>query len=173
MILVVAEQRDQALNRASWEAIAAAQQLAGGLPVKVLTLGASVAGVAQELAQADVAEILVGEHAALALYTPDAFTMALAGIITSIAPAFVLMPHTSREPDHRRHRHQRGRIRRDLHPADVPGQADRDRSAPLERTGDRDLPDWRIPGRCGPPGRPRANQPDRCRDRRERHSPTA
>ena len=54
MILVVAEQRDGALNRASWEAIAAAQQLAGGLPIKVLALGASVAGVAEELAQADV-----------------------------------------------------------------------------------------------------------------------
>ena len=30
MILVVAEQRSGALNRASWEAVACAQQLAGG-----------------------------------------------------------------------------------------------------------------------------------------------
>ena len=30
MILVVAEQKDGKLNRASWEAIAAAQQLAAG-----------------------------------------------------------------------------------------------------------------------------------------------
>ena len=37
MILVVAEQREGTLNRASWEAIAAAQQ-AGG-PVKVAVLG--------------------------------------------------------------------------------------------------------------------------------------
>ena len=43
MILVVADQRDGTLNRASWEAIAAAQQLAGGMPITVITLGASVA----------------------------------------------------------------------------------------------------------------------------------
>ena len=63
MILVVAEQRDGALNRASWEAIAAAQQMAGAWPITVLALGASVGDVANELAQADVAEVLTGEHA--------------------------------------------------------------------------------------------------------------
>ena len=35
MILVIAEQRDGKLNRASWEAIAAGQQLAPGAPVVV------------------------------------------------------------------------------------------------------------------------------------------
>ena len=99
MILVVAEHRDGALNRASWEAIAAAQQLSGGLPIKVLTIGASVAGVAGELAQADVAEVLAGEHPALSLYTPDAFTMALQGIIERTSPAFVLMAHTYQARD--------------------------------------------------------------------------
>ena len=33
MILVIAEQRGGALNRASWETIAAAQQVAGGSPI--------------------------------------------------------------------------------------------------------------------------------------------
>ena len=40
MILVIAEQHDGTLNRASWETIAAAQQLPGGLPIKVAVLGA-------------------------------------------------------------------------------------------------------------------------------------
>jgi len=40
MILVVAEQRDGALNRASWEAAAAAQQMGG--PVKIVVLGAGL-----------------------------------------------------------------------------------------------------------------------------------
>ena len=40
MILVVAEQRDGKLNRASWEAIAAAQQ--AGDQVKVVILGAGI-----------------------------------------------------------------------------------------------------------------------------------
>jgi electron transfer flavoprotein alpha subunit len=99
VILVVAEQRDGTLNRASWEAIAAAQQLSGGLPVKVLALGASVGAVASELSQADVQEVLVAEHAALGVYTPDAFTMALTGILQSTSPTFVLMAHTYQARD--------------------------------------------------------------------------
>ena len=39
MILVIAEQRDGRLNRATWETIAAAQALAGSLPIKVALLG--------------------------------------------------------------------------------------------------------------------------------------
>jgi electron transfer flavoprotein alpha subunit len=52
MILVLAEQRDGTLNRASWEAIAAAQH-AGG-PVKVAILGSGIDAVASELAAAAV-----------------------------------------------------------------------------------------------------------------------
>ncbi len=39
MILVVAEQQDGVLNRASWEAVAAAQQM--GAPVKIVLPGAA------------------------------------------------------------------------------------------------------------------------------------
>jgi electron transfer flavoprotein alpha subunit len=99
VILVVAEQRGGALNRASWEAIAAAQQMAGGLPITVLALGASVDNTGKELAQADVAEVLTGEHAALGQYTPDAFTMALKGVIDQKKPAVVLMAHTYQARD--------------------------------------------------------------------------
>ena len=99
MILVVAEQREGALNRASWEAIAAAQQMAGSLPIEVLVLGASVADVAKELAHADVAQVLTAEHAALGQYTPDAFTMALKSVIDQKKPAVVLMAHTYQARD--------------------------------------------------------------------------
>jgi electron transfer flavoprotein alpha subunit len=99
VILVVAEQREGVLNRASWEAIAAAQQMAGGLPIAVLALGASVGAIARELAQADVAEVLTGEHAALAQYTPDAFTIALKGVIEQKKPVVVLMSHTYQARD--------------------------------------------------------------------------
>ena len=40
MILVIAEQRGGTLNRASWETIAAAQQLAAGESITVLIPGA-------------------------------------------------------------------------------------------------------------------------------------
>ena len=56
MILVVAEQKEGRLNRASWEAVAAAQALAAGAsPITIAVFGGDVAAAAQELAAADVA----------------------------------------------------------------------------------------------------------------------
>ena len=99
MILVVAEQRQGVLNRASSEAIAAAQALGGGMPIKVVVLGESVGGLAQELARTDVAEVLVAEHGALGTYTPDAFTMAVQSIIAATTPVFVVLAHTYQARD--------------------------------------------------------------------------
>jgi electron transfer flavoprotein alpha subunit len=108
VILVIAEQRDGRLNRVSWETIAAAQALAGvsseappkggGLPIKVALLG-TAGTAAEELAGGGVAEVLVLEHQALGLYTPDAFTMALRALIESTSPTFVLLPHTYQTRD--------------------------------------------------------------------------
>ncbi len=98
MILVIAEQRDGKLNRATWETIAAAQQLAGGMPITVVVLGPA-GGVPQELAGGGVAEVLTADHPALAMYTPDAFTMTLQSIIESAGAQFVLLPHTYQTRD--------------------------------------------------------------------------
>jgi electron transfer flavoprotein alpha subunit len=97
MILVIAEQRDGALNRASWEAVAAAQQMGG--PVKIVVAGASVAKAASELAAADVAEVIALEHAALGAYTPDAFVQALGALITAEGPSHVVVAHTYQTRD--------------------------------------------------------------------------
>ena len=100
MILVIAEQKDGKLNRASLETIAAAQQLSGGsMPIKVAVAGQGVAGVAGELAQLAVAEVITIDNAALAHYTPDAFVQALAQVVTQVSPAVVLMPHTYQTRD--------------------------------------------------------------------------
>ena len=99
MILVIAEQRDGKLNRATWETIAAAQQLAGGMPIKVAVLGAATGAVAQEVASAAVAEVLVAEHAALEPYTPDAYASASRSLIESASPTYVLLPHTYQTRD--------------------------------------------------------------------------
>jgi electron transfer flavoprotein alpha subunit len=99
VILVLAEQRNDKLNRASWETIAAAQALAGGLPIKVAVLGAGVGAVARELAAGDVAEVLAVEHPSLEPYTPDGFAMAAHEIIESAPPVFVLLPHTYQTRD--------------------------------------------------------------------------
>jgi len=99
VILVIAEQRDGKLNRATWEAIAAAQQLAGGMPISIAVLGAATSAVAQELASAAVAGIVVAEHAALAAYTPDAYVAACSSVIESTNPTFVLLAHTYQTRD--------------------------------------------------------------------------
>ena len=100
MILVVAEQKDGKLNRASWETIAAAQQLSGGsMPITIAVAGQNVAGVAGELAQAAAAEVITVDDAALAQYTPDAFVQALQQVIAEVKPALVFLPHTYQTRD--------------------------------------------------------------------------
>jgi electron transfer flavoprotein alpha subunit len=109
VILVIAEQREGKLNRASWEAVAAAQQLAGsgaeasakaaGMPVKIAVVGGTTGNVANDLAAASVAEVLVAENAALEPYTPDGFVMALQGLIEQQKPQFVVLAHTYQTRD--------------------------------------------------------------------------
>ncbi len=102
MILVVAEQRDGQLNRASWEAVVAGQRLAaklGAVPVKVAVLGSAVGHAAAELASASVAEVLAVEHAALEQYTADGYAGALASLVTDLAPTYVVFAHTYQARD--------------------------------------------------------------------------
>jgi electron transfer flavoprotein alpha subunit len=98
MILVIAEQKDGTLNRASWEAVAAAQQMAA--PVTVVVPGNQVAGVAAELAVADVAEVVALEHEALGAYTADGFVQALAAFVTAAGPSHVVFAHTYQTRDY-------------------------------------------------------------------------
>ncbi len=99
MILVVAEQRGGVLNRASWETVAAAQALAGGMPIKVVIVGDSVSAAAGELAAAGAGEVMTVEHEALAHYTPDGMTAALQQVVQQAAPTCVLLPHTYQTRD--------------------------------------------------------------------------
>jgi electron transfer flavoprotein alpha subunit len=98
MILVVAEQKDGVLNRASWEAVAAAQQL--GAPVRIVLPGAAVGTAAAELAQADVAEVIALEHEALATYTADGFVQALAALVTAEPATHLVFTHTYQTRDY-------------------------------------------------------------------------
>jgi electron transfer flavoprotein alpha subunit len=97
MILVIAEQRQGTLNRATWEAIAAAQQ--AGEPIKIAVPGAGVAAIAQELAAAAVEEVLLVEAPALAEYTADGYVAALAAVVEQEAPSCVFLPHTYQTRD--------------------------------------------------------------------------
>ena len=99
MILVIAEQRKGRLHPASWEAIAAAQELAGDQPVEALVLGSGPSAAAPELSQADVGTVRVIDDAALELYTADGYVAALQQAIAQLAPSHVLLPHTYRTRD--------------------------------------------------------------------------
>ena len=101
MILVIAEQRDGKLNRATWESIVGAQQLALEIraPIGVLVPGTGTSGPAAELAAAAVQEVVTLESAALEPYTPDGFTAALQDAIARLPATHVLLPHTYQTRD--------------------------------------------------------------------------
>ena len=64
MPLIVGEQRGGRLNRATWEAVAAAQQM--GEPLTIVLVGAGADAAASEIAAAEAAEVILLEAAALA-----------------------------------------------------------------------------------------------------------
>ena len=104
MILVVAEKGGGKLNRASFEAIAAAQQLvaadAAAGPITVAIAGHDLGGITGELAAADVKSVLAADADALASYTPDAFIQAMRQIIEQSGPQYVFFPHTYQTRDY-------------------------------------------------------------------------
>lgn len=102
MILIVAEQRAGKLNRASWEAISAGQQLAADTApnnTKLVLVGAGISDVAAELAPAAVAEVLTVDHAGLEPYTAEGFVQALEAVVKREAPTWVVLPHTYQTRD--------------------------------------------------------------------------
>jgi electron transfer flavoprotein alpha subunit len=95
MILVVAEQREGKLNRATWETIAAAQQT--GPSIKVAVLGSEAA--ASDVASAEAEEIIVVDDTALRDYTADGYVQALQKLIEAEHPDHVFLPHTYQTRD--------------------------------------------------------------------------
>jgi electron transfer flavoprotein alpha subunit len=95
-ILVIAEQRQGKWNNASFETLSAAQQIAKDTSstVSALVIGKGVAGLADELAAKNVAEVLLIQHDLLEAYTPDGYCVALSQVIKSAKPELVLFPHT-------------------------------------------------------------------------------
>jgi electron transfer flavoprotein alpha subunit len=97
VIVVVAEQKDSVLNRASWEAVAAAQQM--GAPVTVVIPGSAVSAPAAEIAAADVHEVVALEHDALAAYTSDGYVQAIAALVAAEPPSHLVFAHTYQTRD--------------------------------------------------------------------------
>src|SRR5512132_3188167 len=85
-ILVLAEQRDGPLNRATWEAIVAAQQIGGTIAIAVP--GGDVSAAANEIAGAGAGEVIALQN------------QALAALIQADAPDLVLFAHTYQTRDY-------------------------------------------------------------------------
>jgi len=95
-ILVIAEQRQGKWNNTSFETLAAAQQIAKdtSTTASAMVIGKGVAGLADELAAKNVAEVLLVQHDLLEAYTPDGYCVALSQVIAAAKPELVLFPHT-------------------------------------------------------------------------------
>ena len=101
MILVIAEQRDGALNRASWEAIAR-RSSCGGPSRRIAVAGRGTCGrrCRGRARGRRSTEVITLEHPALARYTADGFAPALASLIARrIAVASWSLPHTYQTRD--------------------------------------------------------------------------
>ena len=192
MILVIAEQRDGKLNRAtlgrrsprrsSWPA--------GSRSRSPCSAPASAPSPA-ELAAADVAEVVVVEHAgaravharrlrrgaaAASIDAADAVARAAAAHLPDARLRADARRAARPRAHHRRHRRSRPRTATAAFvAADVPGQADRRRRAAGPGAAPRHVPDRRVPRRRGREGRGAAR---RCAaldvdDRRRRDPPEA
>jgi electron transfer flavoprotein alpha subunit len=90
--MIVAEQRDGALRKISFELAATARKLAdqSGDEVSAILLGAGVEGLAAELGKYGVDKVFVGDNAALEPYVTEAHAAVAAKIIKDNDPAIVL-----------------------------------------------------------------------------------
>jgi electron transfer flavoprotein alpha subunit len=95
-ILVFIEHRDGTLNRSSWEALAAGQQIGRELNQKVsaIVLGSGITALAESISEKSVEHVFTADHALLATYTPDGYSLAFQQAIQQVDPQFILMSHT-------------------------------------------------------------------------------
>ena len=100
-ILVFAEQRDGKLRRSALETLSEAARLASGLgtDVTAVVAGASVSGLADELASFGASKVVVAEDASLANYSTEAFARVVVEAVRSGGADVVLLPFTAMGKD--------------------------------------------------------------------------
>lgn len=95
-VLVVVEQKNGVLRKASFELLGAGRQLAdqlGGQFSAVLA-GQNIKGLVEEVASYGVDKILVADDEKLANYTTGAYTDVIGKVVTKEQPAYILLSHT-------------------------------------------------------------------------------
>jgi electron transfer flavoprotein alpha subunit len=101
-IWVVVEERDRRVGRISWEAVVAGQRLGAitGLAVNAVVPGAQTEAPAAEVATKALGKVMRVEHALLAAYTADGFSLALQQFFEAEKPDYVVFPHTYQVRDY-------------------------------------------------------------------------
>lgn len=95
-ILVFIEHVEGQINRASYEAVRAAQLIGAQLnqETSAVVLGQGISTLAAEVAGKKLNRVYTVESASLNLYTPDGYSLAFKQVIEQVQPALVLMAHT-------------------------------------------------------------------------------
>lgn len=100
--MLIAEQRQGALNPVTLESLVAGQQLAAALATELVVAlpGAASAALAEEMSGYAMNRLLAVEHAALDPYGPDAYTAVSEQLVRELQPDWVLFPHTYQVRDY-------------------------------------------------------------------------
>ncbi|HEX8565493.1 MAG TPA: electron transfer flavoprotein subunit alpha/FixB family protein [Pyrinomonadaceae bacterium] len=98
-IIVFIEHKDGNLNKASLEAIAAAQTLGKELGLSVSAVipasdGGELGNLTNQIAGYDLEKVIVANNEKLSIYTPDGYTNAFEQIIKANNPQYVIAAHT-------------------------------------------------------------------------------
>ena len=95
-ILVFIEHVEGQINRASYEAVRAAQLIGAQLnqEISAVILGHGIGNLAAEVAGKKLQRVYTVEHENLKLYTADGYAIACRQVIEQVQPALVLMAHT-------------------------------------------------------------------------------
>lgn len=94
-VLVLGEVREGTLRNVSFEAIAAAKQIASGGEIVGALLGDQVNQLATELITYGADRVITVEHPHLKTYTSDGYSQALLSIIDQEKPDALILGHTS------------------------------------------------------------------------------
>lgn len=95
-ILVFIEHVDGQINRASYEAVRAAQLIGAQLnqETSAVIFGSGVSSLATEVAGKKLNRVYTVESGSLSSYTPDGYSIACKQVIEQVQPALVVMAHT-------------------------------------------------------------------------------
>jgi electron transfer flavoprotein alpha subunit len=94
-IVVLGEMRDGELRNVSFEAIAAAKQVADGGEVVAALFGDSLGELAQQMIEYGADRVITVEHGELKEYKTDAYQQALLQVIAQENPDGIIMGHTA------------------------------------------------------------------------------